>query len=177
MRDKQPVLYFDTRLAAFYFAQLSLSGAGGRLLSDSQKSDRGGCPMGQRNDNQSEINDLQNRFTAYLMTAVRRQKCAYNKKRTALQVNEHLVDRLPDEISDEEVLDMVIDRFPPMMQLEDAALMQAISGLTSKERYILFERILNERSYSELGKPLGLQYKGTAAAYRRIVEKLRKELR
>lgn len=133
--------------------------------------------MGQRNRNQSEASDLQNRFTAYLLTAVRHQKCAYSKKRTDLQANEHLVDCPPDKASDEEVLDIVMNSFPPVMQLEDAALMQAISGLTPKERYILFERILNERSYSELGKPLGLQYKGTAAAYRRIIEKLRKELR
>lgn len=133
--------------------------------------------MGQRNNGRDEANALQNQFTAYLLTAVRRQKCIYNKKRARLRANETQIDCLADEPADEKASDAMLSDLPPMMQLEDAALIRAISGLTPRERYILFERILSERSYDELGGQLGLQYNGVASAYCRIVKKLRKELR
>ena len=64
----------------------------------------------------------------------------------------------------------------PIQQMEDIALMQALEHLTARERYILFERVLGERSHKELSGSLGLRYNGTVAAYRRIIQKLRKEL-
>lgn len=58
----------------------------------------------------------------------------------------------------------------------DLVLMEALAGLTARERCILFEHILNGRGYDTLAKPLGLRYNGVAAAYHRIIQKLRKEL-
>ena len=63
-----------------------------------------------------------------------------------------------------------------MRQMEDTPLTRALEHLTERERYILFGRVLGERSYEELSGPLGLRYHGTVAAYRRVIQKLRKEL-
>ena len=64
-----------------------------------------------------------------------------------------------------------------LSQLEDIAFARALSGLTARERFILFERVLNDRGYDELAETLGLRYNGVASAYHRIIKKLRKELR
>ncbi len=132
--------------------------------------------MGQRNNGQDEANILQNQFTAYLLTAIWRRKCIYNKKRAYLRAHEVSVNCQTHEPVDEKASDAMLSALPLMMQLENTLLMQAIKDLTPKERYILFERVLSERSYHELGRPLGLQYSGVAAAYCRIIRKLWKRL-
>ena len=132
--------------------------------------------MERRNSGRSEINVLQNKFTAYLLKAIRRQKCDYHKKRIRQQAHEVLIDCQVREPIDEGTFDPMMDSLSPMMQIEDLALLQALNRLTIRERYILFEHILNERSYEELAKPLGLRYSGVSTAYRRIIQKLRKEL-
>lgn len=127
--------------------------------------------MRRRNDGTGEVNALQNRFTAYLLVAVRRQKYAYMNKQNRVNGHEVLVDYQAEQFADESI-GMGI----PMQQMEDSALMQALEQLTARERYILFGRVLGERSYEELSGPLGLRYNGIAAAYRRVIQKLRKEL-
>lgn len=131
--------------------------------------------MRQRNNGQGKANALQNRFTAYLLTAVRRQKFAYINKQNKLNDREVATDYQLVQLADNSTKG---DPYPgtPMPQMEDAALMQALERLTARERYILFERVLGERSYEELSKSLGLRYNGIAAAYHRVIKKLRKEL-
>ena len=63
-----------------------------------------------------------------------------------------------------------------MWQMEDTPMTRALEHLTERERYILLGRVLGSRSYKELSGSLGLRYNGTAAAYRRVIQKLRKEL-
>ena len=53
-----------------------------------------------------------------------------------------------------------------MRCMENDDLLQALERLTARERYILFQRVLEGRSYEELSGPLGLRYSGTAAASR-----------
>lgn len=131
--------------------------------------------MRHRNDGQGEVNALQNRVTAYLLTAVRRQKCAYIQKRNQIKNNE-----VPIVPETEETMDCCVDglmeHLSPMEQMEDMALMDALKLLTAKERYVLFGRLLNESEYETLGETLGLRYSGVAAIYRRVIKKLRKEL-
>ena len=61
--------------------------------------------------------------------------------------------------------------------MEDTALAQALSKLTARNRFILFERVLNGSSYDTLAEILGLRSSGVASAYHSIIKKLRKELR
>ncbi len=127
--------------------------------------------MGQRYDGQSEINTLQNQFTAYLMTALKRKKRDHMNKEAKVYDHEASVDFQAAQFPDEPLSPM--DRDVPS---GDLALMQALGRLTARERYILFEHILNERSYNTLAESLGLRYSGIASAYHRIIQKLRKEL-
>ena len=132
--------------------------------------------MRWRNDGKGDANALQNRFTAYLMVAVHRQKYAYFNRQRQLQVYEIPADYQSTQFIDEKAGNDQWGRFPVMWQIEDPLLIQALERLTARERYILFERVLGERSYEDISGPLGLRYSGTAAAYRRVVQKLRKEL-
>ena len=127
--------------------------------------------MGHKNNGQGENNALQNRFTAYLQTALRRRKRDYMDKQLRVSSREVPVDFQATQFSDDSVKITGSDR-----TAEGDELMQALSRLTTRERYILFERILNERSYEDLAAPLGLRYSGVSAAYHRIIQKLRKEL-
>ena len=106
---------------------------------------------------------------------MRHQKFAYIDKQNKLNGREILVDYQLVQFADNSIESNQC-MGAPMQQMEDAALMRALEQLTARERYILFERVLGERSYKELSGPLGLRYNGTAAAYRRVIQKLRKEL-
>ena len=128
--------------------------------------------MGHKNNGQGEVNALQNQFTAYLLTALKRKKRDYMNKQIQISGHEFAVDFQAAQFSDD-----TVDAMGRDVSTEDLALMQALNRLTVRERYILFDHILNDCSYDELTKPLGLRYNGVSAAYHRIIQKLRKELR
>lgn len=127
--------------------------------------------MGQHYGSQGEINALQNQFTAYLLTALKRKKRDYMNKEEKLGDRESPVDFQTAQFPDDTFSGM--DSAP---LAGDHALMEALGRLTARERYILFEHILNERSYDALAESLGLRYNGVASAYHRVIQKLRKEL-
>ena len=131
--------------------------------------------MEQRNDGQNEVFALQNCFTAYLLVALKRKRYDYIQKQRRLKCHESPTDFQDALLADSSAHDM-LDRAPLSWQCENQALLSALDQLTARERYILLERVLNERGYDELGRQLGLRYNGTAAAYRRIIIKLRKKL-
>lgn len=124
--------------------------------------------MGHKNNGQGECNALQNQFTAYLLTALKRKKRDYTNKQMRINGHEFAVDFQAAQFSD--------DAPGGEIQTEDFALTQALDRLTARERYILFEHILNGCGYDVLAKPLGLRYNGVSAAYHRIIQKLRKKL-
>lgn len=127
--------------------------------------------MGHKNNGQGEDNVLQNQFTAYLLTALRRKKRDYVNKQTQITGHELSTDFQTAQFPDD-----TVDSIDRDIMAEDLALMQTLAGLTAQERYILFEHILNGRGYDALTKPLGLRYSGVSAAYHRVIRKLQKEL-
>lgn len=132
--------------------------------------------MRRRNDGQGEVNALQNRFTAYLLIAVKRQKRDYIQKRNQIKNNEVSITPGMEETMEYCVDNGPMEHLSPMEQMEDMALMDALKRLSEKERYVLFGRLLNESEYETLGGELGLRYSGVATIYRRVIKKLRKEL-
>ena len=62
-------------------------------------------------------------------------------------------------------------------QFDDPFLNYALNKLNRRYRYILYARILEERSFEEIGHELGLHYHGVAAIYYRALHKIREELR
>ena len=132
--------------------------------------------MKRQNDGKGEINALQNQFTAYLLVAVRHQKYAYFNRQSRLKSQEISVDYQSVQFTDGNTESSHWEDFPSMWQMEDTPMTRALEHLTERERYILLWRVLGSRSYKELSGSLGLRYNGTAAAYRRVIQKLRKEL-
>ena len=59
---------------------------------------------------------------------------------------------------------------------ENKALEHAVWELTERDRYVLFSRIMAERSFEDLGAELGLSYKGIAAVYARAIKKLKRQM-
>lgn len=131
--------------------------------------------MWRRNSGQGEVNILQNQFTAYLVTAIRWRKITYLRKRTKLGRRE-----LPTNFDSEftQALETLEENLTTLEQpvLESIALAQALGRITDRERYVLFARVLEERSFNDLAAELGLEYKGAAAIYYRAIQKLKREL-
>lgn len=131
--------------------------------------------MWKRNDGKSEPDILQNQFTGYLVTAVRRQRMLYMRNRNA---------RMSREISleireNQPVLQMdsdMLERLPLMQRLENQGLQSAIKAMKDKERYIFLERVLADKKIAELALELGMEYKSVATTYYRAVEKIRRHM-
>ena len=131
--------------------------------------------MWERNDGKSESNILQNQFTAYLLTAVRRCRIQYLRAK-AQQYQYELSLELDDYRIPMGTEPDLLDRLPLFSQLEDHRLQGALEQAKERDLYILLARVLEERSFVELSEELGIGYKAVAAIYYRMVAKIKKEL-
>ena len=127
----------------------------------------------QRNEGHEQDDALQNRFTAYLLSAVQRRKAQYIDTLMKVQQTSTLIE--------ETVMDTGFDLegeasqgIPLYMRLQNEKLFLSLSHLTERERYVFFTRALDERSLDELASELGLSYKGVAAIYYRTIQKIKK---
>lgn len=132
--------------------------------------------MWQYNTGHESPKELQYRFTGYLQKAIQRSKAAYKEKSRQLALHEISADVQDMQILHETEPDM-LETLPLLMRLENVDLMWALERLEERELRILLARVLEEQAFEKIAQGLGLRYKGAAAAYYRIVKKLRKELR
>ena len=130
----------------------------------------------QRNEGHEQDDILQNRFTAYLLSAVQRRKAQYIDTLRKVQQTSTLIE--------ETVMDTGLDLegeasqgIPLYMRLQNEKLFLSLSRLTERERYVFFTRALDERSLDELASELGLSYKGVAAIYYRTIQKIKKNMK
>ena len=124
--------------------------------------------MHENNSSSNEHEILQNQFTAYISTSIRRERLAYLRRKC---------DRLNREIMLEEyhlLLTEESDRFD--LLLEGDMIMQALKSIREQERYIVMARVIEEKSFLEIAGELGMKYKGVASIYYRTIEKLRRLL-
>ncbi|MCM1192549.1 MAG: sigma-70 family RNA polymerase sigma factor [Acetatifactor muris] len=131
--------------------------------------------MWQKNNGKSETEILQNRFTAYLATAVQHRRNEYIQQITRRQQTEVVTDVIGDRQKGDVEKDMLLG-LPLSMQLEDSALIHALKEVNERERNIFFARVLDERSFESLAEELGLGYKGVAAIYYRTIRKIKKKM-
>lgn len=124
--------------------------------------------MYYRNDGKGESNITQNGFTAYLLSAVAHRKADYLHAKQRRQEREVLTD--PDDLSTEEAPG-ISDPTDLLCCIENAALEEALSRISERDRYIFFSRALHGRSFHELALELDLGYQGVAAAYHRVCKK------
>jgi RNA polymerase sigma factor (sigma-70 family) len=122
-----------------------------------------------RNNGKGEDNVTQNGFTAYLQIAVKRRKITYLNAKTKLEQHEITSDFSDDLARDDDWETKLHYSF----QVEDAALTKAMEQLGERELLILLAVALDEQEFADLGKSLGLTYKGVSSAYYRIIRKLR----
>ena len=130
----------------------------------------------QRNEGREQDEVLQNKFTAYLLSAVQRRKVQYIDSLMKSQQNTALIEETAMNITfdlEQEALKGI----PLYMRLQNEKLFWSLSNLTERERYVFFNRALDERSLDELAAELGLSYKGVAAIYYRAIQKIKKKMK
>lgn len=132
--------------------------------------------MWKRNNGKSEPDILQNQFTGYLVTAVRRQRMLYIRNRNTRMNKEISIEVWESQPMRHMDSDM-LEGLPLMQKLEDQRLRVAIKGMKDRERYIFLERVLADKKIAELSLELGMEYKSVATIYYRAVEKIRRHLR
>lgn len=126
-------------------------------------------------EDQTRDEVLQNRFIAYLTSAVSRRRAEYIDK--LIQLQNHLSfnsDNIPDKNFDVE--EDVLKSFPLHLQIQNEDLFLSIAELSEQERYLFFNRALGELSLNEMAAELGMNYKTVAAVYYRTIQKLKKRI-
>jgi RNA polymerase sigma factor (sigma-70 family) len=126
-----------------------------------------------RNAGKDPADVLQNRFTAYLLTAVQRKKTEYvNRKNN--QANLHILEECIAIDSGFDLEQEALKDIPLQLKLQNDDLLHAITQLSDRERYVFFKRTVDEENYTEIARALGMSYKSVAAVFYRTLDKLRK---
>ena len=138
---------------------------------------------------ENETDSVQNRFTAYLVTAVTNKRIRYMEKRNRKKETEISGDIFEKNYQDfdmqfreyiGEQTGFVLEdweRFQEFLQkAESGYLREAVERLKEREKKLLFARVFGELSFAELGELVGLQPKQAEIAYFYVIRKLRKEL-
>ena len=123
--------------------------------------------MFKKNDGEG-VNALQNKFTALLKIAAHNKRIDYLKRQMKIRANEFSIEEhtywLGEEIN---ALQSIIDC--DMVRT-------AFKNLSERERYVLAAHLIDDRDFGDIGRSLGLTYKGAAAIFYRSISQLRKVL-
>ena len=123
--------------------------------------------MFKRNDGKG-VNALQNRFTALLKTALRNRKIDYITEQGK---------RYGKEFPLVEYVGLAGDEYDFIQAIIDYEVLKtALKSLSDREKKIIVAHILEDKDFAEIGRCLGLTYKGTATAFYRAITKLRETL-
>ena len=116
--------------------------------------------------NSSGGDELQYRFTAYIVISIRRERQAYLKLRARRLQREILI----DDVNLEET-----DDFTNTLGEQDR-LRCVLGKLQDRERYIFCAKVLKGADFSQIAHELGMKYKSVATIYYRTAVKLRNML-
>lgn len=132
--------------------------------------------MLKKNSGITESEKLQNRFTAYLVTAIRRRRKDYLNQ-------SHTHDRYMTEIEEDEYAGIparetdMLSGLPVLMQIEDENLLHALKTMEDREQYVVLAHVLEERSFEALAGELEITASAVASIYYRAVQKLNKKMK
>lgn len=129
--------------------------------------------MWQRNNGQAR-EELQIRFTGYLIQAVKRTRRDYLNTLNQYSNSEILTDTT--YTTGQTLEQEVTEHLPLWDVIESNALFYALKRLNERERYVFLSHVLDNCPFDLIGVRLGLTYKGAAAVYYRAVQKLRKSI-
>ena len=105
--------------------------------------------MQYRNSGTSEEHVIQNRFTTYLLVALRRRKSAVLSHRDSHQQHEQPIESSDNVFASAYDMEDAVCRALDL-QTEYAALMRLLEKLQERDRLIFLSRALEERSFAEL---------------------------
>ena len=117
--------------------------------------------------NTNTDNDVRNKFTAYVMTALERKRMDILQKQKNINKHELLIEMESLSTLFDHYEEDCADRHIIAFMLEAALL-----ALKDLERYIVIQHSLYGRKYDEIGPALGMSYKAVADAYRRAKRKI-----
>ncbi len=132
--------------------------------------------MWNKNNGRTENEILQNRFTAYITSALQHCRRDYTINLAKWQERVILIKEIQPDLSVDLEEDALLN-LPVMMRLQNEKLLLALQTLGQRELYVLLSCALREKELSTLASELNLSYKGVAAIYYRALEKLRKLIR
>ena len=119
--------------------------------------------MWKKNNGKGESNIIQNRFTRYVITSIRRAKAGFLSAQAKVEHNEAapiLGDTVPEGNQINQLIDLI-------------ALAQILDQFSKKERYIFLARTLDGRDFKELAAELGMTYKGIYSIYYRMLREIK----
>ncbi len=131
--------------------------------------------MRRHNDGAGESSILQNQFTAYLVTAVRRRKIQYIRSKMQMLRHELIQELQSDAALFFDEQDMM-QSLPLMDQLEDMRLLRSLERAQERDLYIFLAKALGLRSLAEIASELGVGYTTVTSAYYRMLDRLKNEL-
>lgn len=129
--------------------------------------------MWQRNNGQAR-EELQIKFTGYLIQAVRRTQRDYLKALYAYSNQETLTDTI--FVVSQTLEQEVMERLPLWENIESGALLYALKQIDERERYVFLARVLDKRPFDVIGVQLGLSYPPHSLAHGRVQKKSVPEL-
>ena len=122
--------------------------------------------MSQKNHRHTACHELQSRFTAYLQRAVHNKRIDYlYKQRSVLQTEQLIEDSVQNDSGLDEDFVSTYDAYDHLRYV--------LRNIKERERYILLARVLEEKSFAQIGAETGMSGKGAAAVYYRTLKKLR----
>lgn len=119
--------------------------------------------MNRRNEGISESDILQNQFTAYLQTSLRRCKTQYMEKQNAKMAHEVELNPNHEDTEDDFCISIA----------ENAALSAAMKQIRTRDRIVITLRAVEGRSFQEIAVQLGMKYSSVTMVYYRTLDKLR----
>lgn len=139
---------------------------------------------------ENTTDSVQNRFTAYLVTAVTNKRARYMERKNKLQEMEYVhVDLLEKNytgfeaqfqsyMNEQSALNYDdLDKLQGLLSMiESDRLLKAIGGLKERDRKLLFARVFGELTFEELGEKLEMTPKQAEMAYYYVIRKIRKNM-
>lgn len=129
--------------------------------------------MYKKNESQADY-ELRIRFIKYLSVSIEHYRGRYCEQKSLRANREILEDTIC--VAALAPYEMSVLSHDLQLQLEDESLLFAIRQLSTRERYVLLARAVDERSFKEIAVKLNISYKGTAAIYYRAVAKVKKHM-
>ncbi len=132
--------------------------------------------MWMKNCGKTEEEVLQNRFTAYIASAVQRRRRDYMIQLAKNQEMMALIEEIQPDMT-VQVEEAALTDLPLLMRIQNDRLLLALRALSERERYVLLNYALGDKDLIVLAGELQMTYKGVAAIYYRTLKKVRRHIK